>query len=90
MYECGFCGKKYEDENDYVSCVMRCNQKVKEVEEKKREQERQNRIEEINESFLKLESLIDKFNEDYSCEGYSITLTGKHTPMVDNLFGSIF
>ena len=68
-YVCSICGKTHYDLEEYVACVTRCSEKLKEYEEKQKEQKR---LQELNAALNKVkqakeyyEQQLNEFEEKY-------------------------
>lgn len=85
-YTCGFCGKEYDNYNDYAKCVATCWEKKQEQDKKEREdklakqkQERINRISKLEKMY---NAEINSFYDDY---GY-IPVDASFDRIFDRLF----
>lgn len=68
-FVCGFCGKSYDNSQDYAACVSKCasmaERKAEEEKKKKLEAEKENRIHEIRAAEKHVKALYDAWHRDY-------------------------
>jgi DNA repair exonuclease SbcCD ATPase subunit len=90
-YVCSICGKTHYDLEEYVDCVTRCSEKLKEYEEKEKEQKR---LQEMNAALNKVkqakeyyEQQLNEFEEKYP-EEYKLNFAKEYdTQDCDNECG---
>ena len=68
-YICNFCGKSYDNIDEYMNCVQKCgNEQKKKIEAVKKEKlnkEKEVRLAEVKEAEENYKSLRSKFIKDY-------------------------
>lgn len=73
-YQCGICGKSYDNVLERAKCEIKCNEKVeaeaKKIAEAKKKEEQKMRKEVIDETLVRLHGLITKYVNDYGYYEY--------------------